>query len=118
MQLFGFKNASVQRLLRELIVDSTGAIELNLPGAVDSEAVVPLTHNDAPDVSVAEDLPISLGIEGGTGKRSIEPSQVESPSKRFHYQGTFTSVDNCNASTQRNENEVSSALLCLHPSSP
>jgi hypothetical protein len=106
MQLFGFKNASVQRLLRELIVDSTGAVEQKLPCAVTSEAAVPLTHNDAADVSEAEDLPVCLGIEGGTCKRSIEPSQVESPSKRVHYQDMFTSVDNCNVSNHTNANEV------------
>uniref|UniRef100_K3ZQ69 Uncharacterized protein n=1 Tax=Setaria italica TaxID=4555 RepID=K3ZQ69_SETIT len=92
--LFGFKNASVQRLLREVIVDSTGTVELKLPCSVTSEAAVPLTHKDAADVSEAEDLPVCLGIEGGTCKRSIEPSQVERPSKRVHYQDMFTSVDN------------------------
>ncbi|RCV10839.1 hypothetical protein SETIT_2G140800v2 [Setaria italica] len=93
-ELFGFKNASVQRLLREVIVDSTGTVELKLPCSVTSEAAVPLTHKDAADVSEAEDLPVCLGIEGGTCKRSIEPSQVERPSKRVHYQDMFTSVDN------------------------
>ncbi|CAN6203892.1 unnamed protein product [Urochloa humidicola] len=106
-ELFGFKNASVQRLLRELIVDSTGAVELNLPCAVASEAAVLLTHEDAADVSEAEDPPVCLDIEVGTAKRSIDPSQVESPSKRVHYQDTFPSVDNCNVSTNANANEVS-----------
>ncbi|RLM87068.1 uncharacterized protein C2845_PM04G10730 [Panicum miliaceum] len=105
MQLFGFKNASVQRLLRELIVDSTGAVELNLPRAVASEDVVLLAHKDAADVSEAEDLPVCLGTECGTAKRSIEPSQLESPAKKVHYQDMFTSVDNCNVSTHRNANE-------------
>ena len=118
MQLFGFKNASVQRLLRELIVDSTGAVELNLPCAVASEDVVLLAHKDAADVSEAEDLPVCLGLECGTAKRSIEPSQLESSAKKVHYQGMFTSVDNCNVSTHRNANEVSWALLSLHSSSP
>ncbi|OEL18842.1 hypothetical protein BAE44_0020139, partial [Dichanthelium oligosanthes] len=104
-ELFGFKNASVQRLLRELIVDSTGAVEVNLPSAVASEASIPLTHNDAADVAEAEDLPVCLAIEGGTAKRSIKPSQVESPSKKVHHQDMFTSVDNCNTSTHRNANE-------------
>jgi len=118
MQLFGFKNASVQRLLRELIVDSTGAVELNLPCAVASEDVVLLAHKDAADVSEAEDLPVCLGLECGTAKRSIEPSQLGSPAKKVHYQDMFTSVDNCNVSTHRNANEVSWALLSLHSSSP
>lgn len=107
MQLFGFKNASVQRLLRELIVDSTGSVEVNLPCAVTSEAAVPLTHKDAADVSEAEDLPGCLGIDGGTAKRCIDPCQVDSPSKRVHYQDMSTLVDNCNVSTHRNANKVS-----------
>ncbi|CAL5080302.1 unnamed protein product [Urochloa decumbens] len=109
-ELFGFKNASVQRLLRELIVDSTGAV---LPCAVASEAAVLLTHEDATDVYEAEDPHVCLAIEVGTAKRSIEPSQVESPSKRVHYQDMFTSVDNCNVSTHGNANERGSAGVAL-----
>ncbi|PAN11118.1 hypothetical protein PAHAL_2G142800 [Panicum hallii] len=112
-ELFGLKNASVQRLLRELIVDSTGAVELNLPRAVSSEDVVLLAHKDAADVSEAEDLPVCLGTECETAKRSIEPSQLESPAKKVHYQDMFTSVDNCNVSTHRNANERGPAGTAL-----
>jgi hypothetical protein len=104
MQLFGFKNASIQRLLRELIVDSTGAVELNLPCEVTSEAGV---HNkDASDVSEAEDLFVCLGMESGTPKRSIEPSQVEN-TLIVHCTDMLTSVDKCNVSTHKNTNKVS-----------
>ncbi|CAL5075384.1 unnamed protein product [Urochloa decumbens] len=109
-ELFGFKNASVQRLLRELIIDSTGAV---LPCAVASEAAVLLTNEDAADVYEAEDLHVCLGIEVGTAKRSIQPSQVESPSKRVHYQDMFTLVDSCNVSTHGNANEQSFAGIAL-----
>ncbi|CAL5065464.1 unnamed protein product [Urochloa decumbens] len=109
-ELFGFKNASVQRLLRELIIDSTGAV---LPCAVASEAAVLLTNEDAADVYEAEDPHVCLGIEVGTAKRSIQPSQVESPSKRVHYQDMFTSVDNCNVSTHGNANEQGFAGIAL-----
>lgn len=106
MQLFGFKNASIQRLLRELVVDSTGAVELNLPCEVASEAGAHLVHKDASEVSEAEDISVCLGMESGTTKRSIEPSQVENTSI-VHYPDMLTSADNCNVSTHRNTNEVS-----------
>jgi len=107
MQLFGLKNASIQRLLRELIVDSTGAVELNLPREVASEAGAHLVHNkDASDVSEAEDLSVCLGMESGTPKRSIEPSQVEN-TLIVHCPDMLTSVDKCNVSIHKNTNEVS-----------
>ncbi|KAJ1288577.1 hypothetical protein BS78_02G098200 [Paspalum vaginatum] len=112
-ELFGFKNASVQRLLRELIVDSTGAVELSVPCAVASEAAGPLTQKNAADVYEAEDLPVCLGMEVGTAKRSIELSQVESASKRAHLQDMFTSFDNCNVSTHSNANEQDPAGRAL-----
>ncbi|XP_062208252.1 uncharacterized protein LOC133909716 isoform X3 [Phragmites australis] len=103
--LFGFKNASVQRLLRELIIDSTGAVVLNLPCPVTSDAASPSTNKDAADVSDAEDLPGCLDKTGGTAKRSMKPSQMEGASKRVHYQDSFASVDNCSESAQANANE-------------
>jgi hypothetical protein len=106
MQLFGFKNASIQRLLRELIVDSTGAVELNLPCEVTSEAGAHLVRKDASDVSEAEDLSVCLGMESGTPRRSIERSQVEN-TLIVHCPDMLTSVDKCNVSTHKNTSEVS-----------
>ncbi|PWZ36847.1 hypothetical protein Zm00014a_043640 [Zea mays] len=108
--LFGFKNASIQRLLRELIVDSTGAVELNEPCEVTSEAGAHLVCKDASDVSEAEDPSVCLGMESGTPKRSIEPSQVEN-TLAVHYPDMLTAVDKCNVSTHKNTNEVSRAPL-------
>ncbi|ONM20801.1 DNA binding [Zea mays] len=112
-ELFGFKNASIQRLLRELIVDSTGAVELNEPCEVTSEAGAHLVCKDASDVSEAEDPSVCLGMESGTPKRSIEPSQVEN-TLAVHYPDMLTAVDKCNVSTHKNTNEgdtVGRALL-------
>ncbi|KAF0921328.1 hypothetical protein E2562_003128 [Oryza meyeriana var. granulata] len=97
VELFGFKNASIQRLLRELIVRSTGAIELKMPHPVTSDADSPLTHKVEADVSDGyEDLPVCLDKTGGTAKRSMRPSQEEGTAKRVHYQDISTSADNCN----------------------
>ncbi|XP_021310676.1 uncharacterized protein LOC8062589 isoform X3 [Sorghum bicolor] len=112
-ELFGFKNASIQRLLRELIVDSTGAVELNLPCEVTSEAGAHLVRKDASDVSEAEDLSVCLGMESGTPRRSIERSQVEN-TLIVHCPDMLTSVDKCNVSTHKNTSEgdtVGRALL-------
>ncbi|KAL6600312.1 hypothetical protein ACP70R_045112 [Stipagrostis hirtigluma subsp. patula] len=105
-ELFGFKNASVQRLLRELIVDSTGAVELNLPCAVTSDPASPSENKNPADVSDAEDLPICLNKTGETAKRSMKPSQVEGAAKRVHYQDIFNSADNCDGYTNTSENEL------------
>ncbi|KAG8083260.1 hypothetical protein GUJ93_ZPchr0015g6991 [Zizania palustris] len=97
MQLFGFKNASVQRLLRELLVRSTGSIELSLPHPVPSDADSPLNHKVEADVSDGhEDLPVFFDKTGGTAKRSMNPSQEEGPAKRVHYQDISVSADNYN----------------------
>ncbi|KAL6863786.1 hypothetical protein ACP4OV_016689 [Aristida adscensionis] len=112
-RLFGFKNASVQRLLRELIIDST-AVELKLPSAITSDPVSPSEKKNSTDVSDAEDLPICLNKTGGSAKRSIKPSQVEGAAKRVHYQDVLTSADNCDKYTNKTANEggpVGRALL-------
>uniref|UniRef100_A0A0D9XBG3 FYR C-terminal domain-containing protein n=1 Tax=Leersia perrieri TaxID=77586 RepID=A0A0D9XBG3_9ORYZ len=95
--LFGFKNASVQRLLRELIVRSTGAVELNLSHPVTSDADSPFTRKVEAAVSDGyEDLPVSLNKTDGSSKRSMRPSQEERTAKRVHYQDISTSADKCN----------------------
>ncbi|TVU10724.1 hypothetical protein EJB05_44270, partial [Eragrostis curvula] len=144
----GSKTASVRRLLRELIVDSTGAAVLNLPCPVTSDATLPSTTKDAlnmpfpvsaaspstmdalnlpcpvisdaaspsttkdaADVCDAEDLHICLNETGGTAKRSIKPSQIESAAKRVHYQDIFTSADNHCESVRGSADEGGSAWL-------
>ncbi|KAL5210998.1 hypothetical protein ABZP36_006621 [Zizania latifolia] len=68
-RLFGYINAPVQRLLRELLVRSTGAVELSLPHPVTSDADSPLTHKVEADVSDGhEDLPVFFDKTRGTAK--------------------------------------------------
>lgn len=108
MQLFGFKNASVQRLLRELVIDSSGAVELNLHCPATYGAGSPLTHKVEADVSDAhEDLSDCLGKTGGTAKRSMNLSHEEGTAKRVHYQDILTSVDDeLDKSAHQSSNEV------------
>ncbi|XP_015696535.1 uncharacterized protein LOC102720352 [Oryza brachyantha] len=111
VELFGFKNASVQRLLRELIVRSTGAIELNLHHPVTSDTDSPLTRKVEADVSDGyEDLSVRLDKMGGPSKRSMRPSQEEGTAKRVHYQDISTSADNCDNELDIAADEGSSKL--------
>uniref|UniRef100_A0A0E0LY55 FYR C-terminal domain-containing protein n=1 Tax=Oryza punctata TaxID=4537 RepID=A0A0E0LY55_ORYPU len=91
--LFGFKNASVQRLLRELIVRLTGAGQLNLPHPVISDADSHLSRKVEADISDGNE--VCMDKTGGTAKRSMRPSQEEGTAKRVHYQNISTSTDKC-----------------------
>ncbi|KAF2915048.1 hypothetical protein DAI22_09g002100 [Oryza sativa Japonica Group] len=93
VELFGFKNASVQRLLRELIVRSTGAVQLNLPHPVTSDANSPLSRKVEAEISDGNE--VCMDKTGGPAKRSMRPSQEEGTAKRVHYQNISTSTDKC-----------------------
>ncbi|KQJ81390.1 uncharacterized protein LOC100827244 isoform X2 [Brachypodium distachyon] len=96
VELFGFKNASVQRLLRQLIVHSSG-FGTKMPCPNNSGAASPLTHTVAVDVSDDyEEQLVSLDKTVGTAKRSINPIHEESVAKRIHSQDILSSVNNCN----------------------
>jgi hypothetical protein len=94
MQLFGFKNASVQRLLRQLLVDSTGfGIDMssqNISGAASQS-----TDMVATDVSDDyEEQHVCLDKTDKTAKRLMNPVQEEAIAKKAHHQDMLTSVDN------------------------
>lgn len=115
MQLFGFRNASVQRLLRELIVRSTGAVQLNLPHPVTSDADSPLSRKVEAEISDGNE--VCMDKTGGPAKRSMRPSQEEGTAKRVHYQNISTSTDKCHNEldivADEGSNEVSRALFFI-----
>jgi hypothetical protein len=111
MQLFGFKNASVQRLLRQLLVDSTGfGIDMssqNISGAASQS-----TDKAATDVSDEyEEQHACLAMTDGTAKRFMNPVQEEAIAKKAHYQDMLTSVDNCNVELDKSAHQ-SSKKVC------
>jgi hypothetical protein len=104
VQLFGFKNASVQRLLREVIVDATGVVVQKLPCPVVADTASPSSNKDPTDVCNVEG--VCLDKTSRIAKRSMKASQMENSSKRVHYHGTSPSIANSTESTQGNANEV------------
>lgn len=107
MQLFGFKNASIQRLLRELIVYATGAVMQKLPCPGTADVASPSSNKDTADVCDVECLPVCTDKTSRTGKRIMQPRQMESAAKRVHYEEKFPSGSSSSESTQRNANGVS-----------
>ncbi|KAM3274277.1 hypothetical protein ACQJBY_043430 [Aegilops geniculata] len=94
VELFGFKNASVQRLLRQLLVDSTG-FGIDMPSPKIYGAASPSTDTVAADVSDDhEEQHVCLDKTVVTAKRSMNPIQEEGTAKRAHNQDMLTSVDN------------------------
>ncbi|XP_047051180.1 uncharacterized protein LOC124656491 [Lolium rigidum] len=107
VELFGFKNASVQRLLRQLLVDSTGfGIDMssqNISGAASQS-----TDKAATDVSDEyEEQHACLAKTDGTAKRFMNPVQEEAIAKKSHYQDMLTSVDNCNVELDKSAHQSS-----------
>ncbi|EMS64484.1 hypothetical protein TRIUR3_18208 [Triticum urartu] len=93
-RLFGFKNASVQRLLRQLLVDSTG-FGIDMPSPKIYGAASPSTDTVAADVSDDhKEQHVCLDKTVVTAKRSMNPIQEEGTAKRAHNQDMLTSVDN------------------------
>ncbi|CAM0950618.1 unnamed protein product [Alopecurus aequalis] len=107
VELFGFKNASVQRLLRQLLVDSTGfGIDMASPNI--SGAASQSTDKAAIDVSDDyEEQHVCLDKTDGTAKRFMDPIQEEGTAKRAHYQDMLTSVDNCNDELDKSAHQSS-----------
>ncbi|VAI30410.1 unnamed protein product [Triticum turgidum subsp. durum] len=94
VELFGFKNASVQRLLRQLLVDSTG-FGIDMPSPKIYGAASPSTDTVAADVSDDhEEQHVCLDKTVVTAKRSMNPIQEEGTAKRAHNQDMLTSADN------------------------
>uniref|UniRef100_A0ACD5XQ02 Uncharacterized protein n=1 Tax=Avena sativa TaxID=4498 RepID=A0ACD5XQ02_AVESA len=107
VELFGFKNASVQRLLRQLLVDSTGfGIDMSSPNI--SGAASQSTDKVATDVSDDyEEQHVCLDKTDGTAKRFMNPVQEEAIAKRAHYQDMVTSVHNCNDESNKSAQQSS-----------
>jgi len=71
MQFFGFKNQSIQRLLRELVANVNGIAERSLVSPNICEGVARTDHDDCrPNVGTYPDLLSYLGKPHVTGKRS------------------------------------------------
>lgn len=71
MQLFGFKNPFIQRLLRELVTDINGIAERSLVPSNFCNEVSRTEHDDChPNVGTHPDLLLCLGRSRVTGKRS------------------------------------------------
>ncbi|KAK3143238.1 hypothetical protein QOZ80_4BG0360570 [Eleusine coracana subsp. coracana] len=104
-ELFGFKNASVQRLLRELIVYTTGAVMQKLPGAVIADSALTSLNKDTTGVFDVDRLPVCLDKTSRIGKRIMKPNQMEHAAKRVHYKDTFPSVASSSESAQGNASE-------------
>uniref|UniRef100_A0ACD5Y481 Uncharacterized protein n=1 Tax=Avena sativa TaxID=4498 RepID=A0ACD5Y481_AVESA len=107
VELFGFKNASVQRLLRQLLVDSTGfGIDMSCPN-ISGDASLS-TDKVTTDVSDDyEEQHVCLDKTDGTAKRFMNPVQEEAIAKRAHYQDMLTSVDNCNDELNKSAHQSS-----------
>jgi hypothetical protein len=104
VQLFGFNNASVQRLLRELIVDATGVVGQKLPCPLVAVTASPSSNKDTTDVCNVQG--VCSDKTSRIAKRIMTPSQMESSSRRVHYHDTSPSIANSSESTQGNANEV------------
>ncbi|CAJ2636399.1 unnamed protein product [Trifolium pratense] len=71
LELFGFKNQFIQRLLRELGADINGIVERSIVPSNISNEVSKTQHDDChPNVGTSPDLLVSLKRSHVTGKRS------------------------------------------------
>ena len=110
MQLFGFKSASVQRLLRQLLVDSTG-FGIDMPSPNISGAASQSADKVAADVSDDyKEQHVCLDKTDGTAKRFMNPVQEEAIAKRAHYQDMLTSVNNSNDELDKSAHQSSNKV--------
>ncbi|KAK7386641.1 hypothetical protein VNO78_26975 [Psophocarpus tetragonolobus] len=83
LELFGFKNQFIQRLLRELVTDVNGIAEQSLVSPNVSDRVTRTDQDDCcPNVGTYPDLLLCLGKPRVTGKRS----RCELKNKKLHVQ--------------------------------
>lgn len=81
MQLFGFKNPFIQRLLRELVADINGIAERSLVSSNICDGLSRTEHGDcSPNLGTHPDLLLCLGRPRVTGKRS----KYEIKDKKLH----------------------------------
>ncbi|KAL2344234.1 hypothetical protein Fmac_005519 [Flemingia macrophylla] len=106
LELFGFKNQFIQRLLRELVTDITGVAEQSLVSPNNFDGVTKTNYDEScPNVGAYPDLLLCLETPRVTGKRS----KCELGNKKLNVQARPESLEficSSRPSNVKNENSL------------